>query len=405
MDRTQPARSGRSAFECRRISANDSRGSDSRVIKFRAALVRQVRTELSALSLPQVLDTRSVRRAAVVAAGSLLLTAGIVAWTPVDWRVGLSRLAFPWKSLRWPTVHSLAFDPLPKQIAQGADLTIRVIDQHGRLPSQVHLWYRSGNRPSDQAARYEMQLRDQYAEWHLPRLQQSFQIRAEGGDDRNMEWIDVQVVEAPELNELQLSIVSPAYTQWPPENVPLHFQALQGSRVTLQATANRPLRSASVRCRSEDGTETVIPLTLTDGNTSLALSEQDDPAWTVDATARFHFELIDHRGIVARLPAGSVTVLRDEEPALALRQPDEDFPAGPQTTVPLQAIISDDLTIQTIRLIYTHPAQMTGEQTSVVLFERQQAPRSRSETLEGADVLPFSTDWHSPRSPVWNPIW
>ena len=61
-------------------------------------------------------------------------------------------------------------------------------------------------------------------------VRESFAFRAEGGDDHTMRWLDVEVVEPPQLESLSITVHPPAYTGLPPAPAERHLEVLAGTR-------------------------------------------------------------------------------------------------------------------------------------------------------------------------------
>ena len=85
-----------------------------------------------------------------------------------------------------------------------------------------------------------------------------------GGDDRNMHWTEVQVIDPPEppaVRALTLKITPPSYTNWPEEEreATSTRPLLAGSRVQLAGKATKRLKPAST-LRFDDGR--VLPLEI-----------------------------------------------------------------------------------------------------------------------------------------------
>ena len=59
----------------------------------------------------------------------------------------------------------------------------------------------------------------------------SFDYRAEGGDDRRMPWMHVEVVEPPRIAALEIMLHPPAYTGWPVQSAERRIVALRLDQV------------------------------------------------------------------------------------------------------------------------------------------------------------------------------
>ncbi|QDU30969.1 hypothetical protein ETAA8_61220 [Anatilimnocola aggregata] len=78
-----------------------------------------------------------------------------------------------------------------------------------------------------------------------------FEFRAQGGDAYTP-WVQVQLVEQPALDDLQLEVVPPAYTGLSPQPLAAGrgpYFVLKGSTLRLQGTANKELTKAELSYR------------------------------------------------------------------------------------------------------------------------------------------------------------
>ena len=117
-----------------------------------------------------------------------------------------------------------------------------------------------------------------------------FAYRVEGGDDRSMTWMNVEVVEPPAVESLAVKLFPPPYTGWPAEKSDGNLRALVGTRIEIQAKATKPLKSAKLVL--EGGGE--FPGRLSDDGLRMTF---DDPKFIVTASGGYRFELLDREGM------------------------------------------------------------------------------------------------------------
>lgn len=392
MERAYPVLQDRlsSAIQVLRDAPRDAAAGST---DLRTALVQQATAQSAQLELDRVLDGRCIWRAAAWGAGAIVSWLALAVWSPIDVHTGLARLAVPWNPPRWPTLHHLSFDSLPSQVAQGESIRVRVVDTQRLLPSQVQLWYWPQGEDAHNIRRYDMRRADDASVWTLANIRQPFRIRAAGGDHQDMEWVSVNVVEAPALSEVRVSVEPPAYTGWPVEAVAADFSVLRGTRVWLHGRSTRPLREAWLAWRDETGQTARIPLSLSSDGRDTALDRSCSPQWSIAASAEYHLELLDRAGIRAAVHRGHVTAQADQAPTIELRQPDDDILVGPNSLVPLNVQVSDDLAVQQILLIYTRSDEEALPEHPLMLFDRTDPPRPRADVRQGADLLPVNFDW------------
>lgn len=173
--------------------------------------------------------------------------------------------------------------------------------------------------------------------------------------------IDVDVVVQPSVTDLSVTVTPPDYTELDPAPVddPLEpISVLRGSAVAISLSSDQPI----VRARLEpvEGGE---PVELDwDSNTNTG-TFQFEPLKAVTyrvivvaAHGNNEFENVDR-------PTVSIGVSEDLPPTITLRYPPAEFTAvGPQI-VPLEAIIEDNLGVETVDVTYVvNPSPVQEQQ-------------------------------------------
>ncbi len=349
----------------------------------------------------------------------------------------------PWKTVRWPTDHSLSFASLPEYVTQGSEMRIRVFDLRGELPPRVELWYRSADELDKPPIRYNMRVSDSVAEWTLSNLRQPFQLRAVGGDDNQMEWVRVNVVRAPAVVETALWLTPPEYTEWPRVKVSNDFRSLPGALVFLEARADRRLRSAALVLRGDsdpvrervptqstdpdrkrvvrdnasthgrrqvsarpmeaETPATNIPLVVSANRRQVSLHESNHPGWRITSSTEYLLEFVDTKGVVGLIPIGTVTVHPDRPPEVDLREPHENWIGGSRSRVRILAHVSDDLSVSDVQLVYRLEDRKPQQETFLPLFRRTNPPRSAEDVEEGPEIHPVDVDWNLSQIPDLQP--
>ncbi len=152
-----------------------------------------------------------------------------------------------------------------------------------------------------------------------------FRFRATTGNGMQTDWIDVTYVEPPAVVDLQLTATAPAYTRLEP--APLTgggpYAVLEGSRLAITASSNKPLASATLAAAGE-----AIPIRLPDGDpTKLSITVPgatvggdtgaDDERDTSLAGGEYELKLVDQSGLAnIRRSRFTVTIKEDQAPKL-----------------------------------------------------------------------------------------
>jgi hypothetical protein len=309
----------------------------------RAAVVEQAQSDLSGLDLRQILDSHSARRT-----GRWLLIFGILALAlaalfPRWMMVGLARLCQPLAGPRWPQVHQLVVKEAPERIAVGDPFEISVIDQQGRLPSEVRLHWRFADAASSEVE--PMRKLDDAMIARKEGIVRNFAYRVEGGDDQSMPWRNVEVIEPAKVEELAVRVHPPDYTGWPVAEAPRGFHALAGSRIELSGAASKPLSSAEVAV--EDGA--TVPLVVNENRFQLS----PDTSFPLVAVRSQNYWLRLTDTLQVNGGAGQrweMRVATDSPPQVTLEEPAGDLYVTPQGKVDLLVVVKDDIAIRDVAL-------------------------------------------------------
>jgi hypothetical protein len=167
---------------------------------------------------------------------------------------------------------------------------------------------------------------------------ESFEFRARGGDAYTP-WIRVELVEQPAINDLQLEVIPPAYTQQSPQPLPAGrgpYFILKGSTLKLAGTANKELVRAEIR---HDGKSQ--PLEIQDGLKVSGELKPDDIAAT-----QYVIDLEDTLKLTSRRPTTfGLRIRADREPRVRVRLIGVSGMVVPQARIPFSCRVSDDFGI------------------------------------------------------------
>lgn len=152
------------------------------------------------------------------------------------------------KNVAWPretTLRILNAQNGVIRIPEAADLILRVeADIHGVIPAEVTVQ----SRPLENglpATENMTRLRNNRFQTTFENVQAPFKLRVEGHDHRT-EWVDVQLLERPELIDFQLVLKPPDYIQ--KEQILLTpgqsaYRVLYGSALTVRGRSQKRLRN------------------------------------------------------------------------------------------------------------------------------------------------------------------
>lgn len=136
-----------------------------------------------------------------------------------------------------------------------------------------------------------------------------FRFRGSGGDDVT-EWVNVELVEPPNIIELDLQSLLPEYTKI--ESVPLigngPHAVLNGSQLSVRIKTNKPLDLANIKLG-----ETVIPMESSEEQDEFRciIGSSDQPL----VGGEYEFELVDSTGLSStRRSKFKITTKDDDAP-------------------------------------------------------------------------------------------
>ena len=138
----------------------------------------------------------------------------------------------------------------------------------------------------------------------------------------------------PLLAELAATVVPPAYTGLPPQDLPrlpAFFEAPQGSRLELRGRASRPLQRAAVVTAAAD----TVPLAVRADTLAGSL--------VLDQPRRFRLELVDDRALRGQSELlYEAAVIADRAPRAVLQRPEDDGNLPLSAPLLLRASAADD---------------------------------------------------------------
>lgn len=179
----------------------------------------------------------------------------------------------------------------PESRVQDVDVTIEFDDGYSRTRQKMR---RTGN---EEGREHVIVFRDST---------NPFRFRAMGGDDTT-DWVQVDLVDPPAWERLDLTVHLPEYTGisheiLPPGGGP--YSLLEGSALAISASANKPLGEAFLRCG-----ESSWPLVPGSAN-EYSLTIPGDGL----VPGKYTFDLVDTAGLRSSRPASFAVTLRPDRP-------------------------------------------------------------------------------------------
>lgn len=334
----------------------------------RRAVIAQTTADAEELDFAAALDPRPVTRAAMVAAVVCLAAATVAALDPRAAALGLKRLALPFSTATWPRETQLTLRREVTRVARGQTFELEIAPAAGtQLPPEVRVHYRwqtGAGAPTEEVDRLPGVGGAVVA--RRENVTAPFAYRVEGGDDQTMPWIEVALVEPPQIAACEMRIVPPAYSGLKPQKADGQVRALVGSRLEVRASANKPLRTAALRL--EDNR--VFPARLSGDGLRLEIPAPDGSEVAVEKSGPYWFELTDRDGLDAPAESrGQITAVPDAPPTALVEQPSVNLFVTPEATIRLRALVKDDLAVRRAALVFSRSDQPDEQAGELALYE------------------------------------
>jgi hypothetical protein len=362
---------------CAQAGTDEMAGS----LELRRTVIAQAEVASEPLNFAACLDRRQPLRALLVAAAAIatMLVLGVANGPSAA--LAAKRLLVPWGTDYWPRRHVLEFVVAPTRLASGQDFEVELVDANGRLPDQVqiHYWF---DRDEPAAIQTQaMQPLGQKLTHRLNSVTRGFRYRATGGDDQDMAWRELQVVEPARVLVQEMLLAPPGYTGLAARPATGNFRTLRGTRVALHVRVSKRLTSAALETDTTAG-EQLIPLRLDPDRLGCALSHGDSPAWEISRSGSYGFRLVDLDAVDSGAQERwEVEAIPDTPPTVSLKQPAADLFLTARATVLIEAIVKDDLAIHSVALHFARSAQAEGGQQVVALWNGPDQVTPESENV------------------------
>src|SRR5208282_941048 len=261
----------------------------------------------------------------------------------------MRRLFVPWGGDRWPQQTHLALSDTGTtlKIARGDSFTLSVQVRPGdRIPETARVTYSfiDGEQITEPLRATDG------GEFHgrIETVNQPFKFSVAGGDDvGSIRDIEVKVVPPPALNRLTIRLVSPKYTGIPVQTLAAgltSFRVLEGTRIELDAQANKGLAAAELYLGDKPAAHSVA------FNSSRSGFQTSFP---VKENVAFWFALQDSEGFRNRDSVRyDVRMFRDEAPRVVIAEPRNDRDVPADAMVPVRVELDDDFGLHSARLLY-----------------------------------------------------
>jgi hypothetical protein len=239
--------------------------------------------------------------------------------------------------------YSISVSPGDTEIEQGSPVVI-LGRFEGKVPSSVDLFFAPAGQEPQQIP-LTRSLDDPVFGGILQDLQSDVQYHIEYEGKRTREYT-ISVYRSPELLRADAKIVYPSYTKLPEKTVEDTRQVavVEGSKVTLRFTLNKPVATARLSPRSG----IALALTVDDRDPNVLVA-----SLTASQSERYELHMADAQGRPNKMPPRFTIDVHKNLPAeVKPLFPNRDVVASPLEEINLEAEVSDDYGVTGYGLTY-----------------------------------------------------
>ncbi len=350
----------------------------------RRAIVLRAATAVDDIDWQQLIPRQPLRRAALALACVGIMIGALGWFLPQTMKIGLTRLINPLSLAEWPREHDLQFLDPPTLLAAGDDLVLQLRDTRASLPATITMHYRTRQQGHWYEESQTLAATTDPLEIRRTNVQKSWQYRATGADHQTMPWQSLEVVTAPRVEQLQVTVHPPAYTKLPTQLWEQGAAVYAGSALELQGRTDQPV--TQVMLLGEQGRKFLAQLGA-DGK-SFRIEHTD---WRVESSEIFSLQLTMSTGLTTRAAAELVLdVVTDRPPQVRFVQPTNDLTVLPAANVPLVIEASDELALREIELVFRLSDRSSEGDQKLALWratDEQSVQRQRVDFLWQLETL------------------
>jgi len=243
----------------------------------------------------------------------------------------------------------ISVEPTPTVVLRGTPVLIDA-KAEGYIPEgfSLKLWPEEG----DEIQLEMVTVEEGHFTHRIASAQTSFRYQVFGGNASSPVF-DVSVVDAPDIGDIELTLIPPKYTRLPRTiQTEGHIEALKGTVVSLKARATKAVKSGTLILNGKDQILLEVEGDRLKGNLlvfypgTYSLLIRDDLGFENTNPVQYRIQLIP-----------------DKYPESEILSPTENLEVAGSEVLPITYTAKDDFGVTTIRLIY----QRAGKEKAVTL--------------------------------------
>lgn len=230
-----------------------------------SAMEQRAAADLHRVPIEHAVDRSKVIHFGYLLAGVLTVCAAYTIFSPKDPLQSVSRVVAPWADIERPTrVQINDVQPGDAIVFQGDTVEVSC-SLAGKADSVTLFFSTLDGEIDEQAVAMELAGDGLRFRCQLPPgeggFQQAISYRIEAGDAKTPTY-RIEMSPAPHITVQQLEYDFPAYTKRPKQTDEgqADIKALEGTRVTIRAKANQPIRSAHIELSESQGKTSRLPM-------------------------------------------------------------------------------------------------------------------------------------------------
>ncbi len=276
----------------------------------------------------------------------------------------MTRLFLPLGKATWPQRTHLVLDQgqTTLKVARGDSFTLAVkVLQGDKIPEAAEATYQFAD--GDSAGEPLRAMEGGEFRGRIESVNQPFHFTVTGGDDRSsIRDVPVEVVPPPTLKSLLIRVSPPAYTGIASSVLApglTQLKALEGTKLELEATANKPLAQAVLNIGQVPSGEKLV---FDSGRTRFRAE------LLVKNNFNFWFDLRDREGFRNREAVRyEVRGYADMAPRVVIDEPKSDRDVPAEATIPVRVMLDDDFGLQSGKMVYQLATGDSEPQAAVVI--------------------------------------
>lgn len=308
--------------------------------------IAEALNKMETLSFKKYYPKREISRSLRLLLTVFIINCVAYALFPAASGIILKRIIFPLEDIPPYSPYTFKIIPMNPKVVYGGKLELTAEISGAEIKSQVLFVTRSAKGVIHATPCFKLG-ENKFAQ-KVERVNDSVEFCFKTGRARS-HWGKISLLLQPRISMVKINIQAPAYSMLPDKNLFAGLDLLKelnGSKIKLTITSNRPLKSGYFTLSPEDmGRERSIQGEKTSPH-SIAFS------WTLEEAAELNFYIEDILGTKCRKPLKiKQALLKDQVPQIMVQEPAAFIMATPDSVINFRVTAEDDLGLKQVDII------------------------------------------------------